>query len=111
MSKTGAESSQGNSTISRLHHQKEGRDSAMGRPMFFSKLAKLEFPKYTGDYPMEWLTRVEQFFEYQETMETQKVLLASFHLEGEANQWWQWLQWAYKEEGKEVTGDIFIEEL
>ena len=37
--------------------------------------------------------------------------LASFHLEGEANQWWQWLRRAYHEEGKVVTWDIFVEEL
>ena len=37
--------------------------------------------------------------------------LASFHLEGEANQWWQWLRRAYHEEGKVVTWGIFVEEL
>ena len=82
-----------------------------GRPIFSSKLAKLEFPKYFGDDPTEWFTRVDQFFEYQCTMETQKVSLASFHLQGEANQWWQWLRRAYKEERKEVTWGIFVEEL
>ena len=79
--------------------------------MFSSKLAKLEFPKYSGDDPTEWFTRVDQFFEYQDTSEAQKVSLASFHLEGEANQWWQWLRRAYKEEGKEVTWAVFSEEL
>lgn len=44
-------------------------------------------------------------------VETEKVSLASFHLEGEANQWWQWLRRAYKEEGKDVTWSIFVEEL
>ena len=56
--------------------------------MFSSRVAKLEFPKYAGDEPTEWLTRVEQFFNYQDTPEMQKVALTSFHLEGEANQWW-----------------------
>ena len=37
--------------------------------------------------------------------------MASFHLEGEANQWWQWLRRAYHEEGKVVTWGIFVEEL
>ena len=37
--------------------------------------------------------------------------MASFHLEGEANQWWQWLRWAYHEEGKVVTWGILVEEL
>lgn len=60
-----------------------------GREIFTSKLAKLEFPKYSGEDPTEWFNCVDQFFEYQGTTEAQKVSLASFHLEGEANQWWQ----------------------
>ena len=44
-------------------------------------------------------------------MEAQKVTFASFHLEGEANQWWQWLHKAYKEEGRTVTWRDFEEEL
>ena len=37
--------------------------------------------------------------------------MASFHLKGEANQWWQWLCQAYHEEGKVSTWGIFVEEL
>ena len=33
------------------------------------------------------------------------------HLEGEANQWWQWLRRAYCEENKLVTWNDFVEEL
>ncbi|XP_037496276.1 uncharacterized protein LOC119371008 [Jatropha curcas] len=82
-----------------------------GQPMFSSKLAKLEFPKYSSHDLTEWFTRVDQFFEYQCTPETQKVASASFHLEGEANQWWQWLRRASLEERKEVTWSIFVGEL
>jgi hypothetical protein len=35
---------------------------------------------------------VEQFFEYLDTVENQKVAMVAYHLEGEANQWWQWLR-------------------
>ena len=38
---------------------------------------------------MEWFNRVNQFFEFHNTLETQKFSLASYHLEGEANQLWQ----------------------
>ncbi|KAL8147444.1 hypothetical protein AgCh_004959 [Apium graveolens] len=58
------------------------------KPQFTLKLAKIEFPHFCGDDPTEWFTRVEQFFDYQATPELQKVSLASFHLEGGANQWW-----------------------
>jgi hypothetical protein len=74
-------------------------------------MAKLDFPRYSGDDPTEWFNWVDQFFEYQETADNQKVSLASFHLEGEANQWWQWLHRAHKEEGRTVTWEIFEEEL
>ncbi|RVW29332.1 hypothetical protein CK203_109103 [Vitis vinifera] len=73
----------GQSSYGRSHENTERR-----RPMFSSKLAKLEFPKYSGDNPTEWFTHVDQFFEYQGTLETQKVSLASFHMEEEENQWW-----------------------
>ena len=74
-------------------------------------MARLEFPKYSGDDPTEWFNRVAQFFEFQSTTENQKVSLALFHLEGEANQWWQWLRRAYEEEGRSVTWELFEEEL
>ena len=74
-------------------------------------MAKLEILRFTGDDPTEWLNRVEQFFDYQNTPESQRVPLASFHLEGEANQWWQWLHCTYKEEGLTVTWASFEKEL
>ena len=86
-------------------------DNEGGRHIFSSKMAKLEFPRYSRDDPTEWFNQVDQFFEYQETVDNQKVSLASFYLEGEANQWWQWLHRAYKEEGRIVTWEIFEEEL
>ena len=30
-----------------------------GRPQFAAKLANLEFPRFSGDDPTEWFTRVE----------------------------------------------------
>lgn len=92
--------------------REESRDiSKGGRPLFSSKLASLEFPYFSRDNPAEWFTRVDQFFEFQSTTESQKVSLASFHLQGEANQWWQWLRRSYKKEGREVTQSTFQEEL
>ena len=49
-------------------------------------MVKLKFPKFVKDDLIEWLSRIEQFFEFQGITNTQKVLLASFHLESEFNQ-------------------------
>ncbi|KAJ0009875.1 hypothetical protein Pint_33367 [Pistacia integerrima] len=78
------------------------------RQIFSSKMAKFEFPRYSGDDPTEWFNRVAQFFDYQGMTDNQKVSLASFHLEGEAN---QWLCCAYQEDGRLVTWELFEEEL
>ena len=67
--------------------REELREISEGGRLFFStKLASLELPRFSGDEPTEWFTRVDQFFEFQDTTEAQKVSLASFHLQGEANQ-------------------------
>ncbi|KAH9722902.1 hypothetical protein KPL70_006891 [Citrus sinensis] len=73
--------------------------------------AKIEFPGFAGDDPTEWFNKVAQLFEFQRTPEDQKASLASFHLEGEANQWWQWLNRTYKEENQTVTWTMFAKEL
>ncbi|KAF2317222.1 hypothetical protein GH714_017976 [Hevea brasiliensis] len=49
--------------------------------------------------------------EYQGTPDAEKVSLASYHLRGEANEWWQWLRRTYAEAGKGVSWEIFSEEL
>jgi hypothetical protein len=92
-----------------FHSIREGNNS--NRQNFSSTMAKLAFPKYSGEDPTEWLSRVAQFFEFQGTNDNQKVSLASFHLEGKANQWWQWMRRTYREEGRLVTWEFFEEEL
>ncbi|XP_035549720.1 uncharacterized protein LOC118349417 [Juglans regia] len=82
-----------------------------GRLVVSSKTAKLEFPRFSGDDPTEWFNRVNQFFEFQNTPDNQKVTLASYHLEGEANQWWQWIRRTFQEEGRILSWIDFEEEL
>ena len=54
---------------------------------------------------------MNQFFEFQNTPEAQKVSLASYHLEGEANQWWQWIRRTFQEEGRVLSWMNFEDEL
>ena len=73
--------------------------------------AKLDFPKYSGDDPMVWLDLVSQYFDYQGTPEDRKVTLAAFHLEGEANRWWQSMKKVFQEEKTKITWKKFKKEL
>jgi hypothetical protein len=61
------------------------------------KLAKLHFPKCNGDDdPTSWICWVEQFFCFQNIPEEKQVHLAAYHLEGEAQLWYQLFREAYE---------------
>ena len=66
-------------------HQIEGDSESHGVPKFH----KLSFPLYDGkEDPLGWLNRCESFFRGQLTREADKVWLASFHMTGDAQQWY-----------------------
>jgi hypothetical protein len=73
--------------------------------------AKLDFTCYLGDGPTVWLDHVVQYFDYQRIPEENKVLLAAFHLEREANHWWQWMKKIHREENITITWEGFEKEL
>jgi len=55
-----------------------------------AKVARLEFPRYDGtEDPTSWICQVDQYFEFQNTKEENKVMLTAYHLEGEAQLWYQ----------------------
>lgn len=69
------------------------------------KLVKLDFSRYNGgEDPTSWLCK---FFQFQETPETDQVSLASFHLEGDAQLWYQLL----KQDMSHLIWDGFRKEL
>ncbi|KAH9724161.1 hypothetical protein KPL70_007389 [Citrus sinensis] len=107
-----SKASQSSHSVKQGHmHQYQQDVTESSRLNILPLRAKIECPRFAGDDPTEWFNRVAQFFEFQRTPEDQKVSLASFHLEGEANQWWQWLNRTYKEENRIVTWTMFAEEL
>jgi hypothetical protein len=75
---------------------------------FAHRHVKLNFPKFNGEEdPTVWVCRAEQFFRFQGTKEEDKTPLASFHLEGEAQLWYQILL----REKREITWAEFTEGL
>jgi hypothetical protein len=50
----------------------------------------LNFPKYDGtEDPTSSVCRAEQFFDFQDMAKEDKVVLAAYHLKGEAQLWYQ----------------------
>jgi hypothetical protein len=56
-----------------------------------AKAVQLEFPKFDGIDPIDWVLKAQQFFSYGQIPENQKVLISAFHMEGRALQWYNWL--------------------
>lgn len=53
---------------------------------------RLDFPKFDGTDPNGWLYKTTQFFNYHQTPFTHRLLLASYHMEGQALIWFQDLE-------------------
>lgn len=52
---------------------------------------KLEVPRFDGSKPLGWIYKINQFFEYHGTPDTNKLTIASFYMEGRALAWFQWM--------------------
>ncbi|KAK2979580.1 hypothetical protein RJ640_020072 [Escallonia rubra] len=75
---------------------------------YLPKMVKLDFPKFNGDEdPTSWVCRADQFFDFHQTPDEEKVPLASFNLEGDAQVWYQLI----KEEQGVISWPAFKEEL
>ncbi|GJV25064.1 ty3-gypsy retrotransposon protein [Tanacetum coccineum] len=59
---------------------------------FNVRQVKLDFPRFGGSDPLNWLFRAEQFFSYYDTPDAQRLTIASVHFEGSVVPWFQMLQ-------------------
>ncbi|KAL1147912.1 hypothetical protein V6Z11_A10G089000 [Gossypium hirsutum] len=85
--------------------KKRNSDSQHGGGMV-PKYSKMEFPTYDGvGDPLGWLKRCEKLFGNQRTNEEDKVGLASFHLLGEAQLWFDQIE----EEEENLDWECFRE--
>ena len=57
--------------------------------MAMSRPVRLEFPRFSGEDPASWVYKANQYFKYYNTPIAEKLMLASFHMEGEALVWFQ----------------------
>ncbi|XP_077223879.1 uncharacterized protein LOC143857336 [Tasmannia lanceolata] len=76
-------------TSNSFSSQEELHSAAL--PIPFSKHLKLDFPRFSAGDPTAWLFKVAQFFSFHQTPENQKLLMVSFHMEGSAASWFQWM--------------------
>lgn len=71
---------------------KEGKDLDIRDNNILPRTARLDFPLFSGNDPNEWVFHIEKFFFSPSDTATDRMLLASYHLKGEANQLYQWCE-------------------
>ncbi|KAF3783676.1 hypothetical protein EJ110_NYTH31993 [Nymphaea thermarum] len=86
-----------------FNHGRRGRNQE--EPRF--PMPKMDFPKFNGKRPKEWVYKAEQYFICQEIAEQHKIRLAKMYLEEEAMKWYCF----WEEDFPNATWDVFKEEL
>lgn len=52
---------------------------------------KLDVPRFDGSNAHGWIFKISQFFTYHQTLEEDRITIASFYLDGPALAWYQWM--------------------
>ncbi|CAL1413014.1 unnamed protein product [Linum trigynum] len=80
--------------------------------VFRAKPPTIEFPKFKGQEDAGlWLYATERWFQNHPISEERKAYQASFHLEGDVLQWWEWMERSYTAAETLITWAMFQEEL
>lgn len=84
---------EGEASTSKATHESPSSNST---PTSFILKMKLDFPRFNGrEDPTSWICRAKQFFQFHNTSTAKRVFVASFHLEDEAQLWFQLLKQEY----------------
>ncbi|KAL5133890.1 Retrovirus-related Pol polyprotein from transposon TNT 1-94 [Glycine soja] len=52
---------------------------------------KLDMPHFDGFDPLGWIFKINQFFEYHNTPDHERLTIASFYTDDRALAWFQWI--------------------
>ena len=77
-----AEPNSENSHIPKAHNC-HNLVSSLSRPV------KLDFPRFYGKEPTSWVYKANQYFKYYRILESEKLMMASFHMDGDVLIWFQ----------------------
>ena len=67
-----------------LHMNVAGNNSIGGSsspPPFQVRNVKLDFPRFDGSEVLQWIFKAEQFFDYYNTPDTQRLTITAIHTE------------------------------
>ncbi|PNX98879.1 hypothetical protein L195_g022137 [Trifolium pratense] len=59
---------------------------------FQVRSVKLDFPRFDGKDVLNWIFKAEQFFEYHNTPDEDRLVISSVHLDQDVVPWFQMIQ-------------------
>ena len=62
----------------------------LGKGKIHTRFACIDLSRFDGTEPLEFFYQCERFFQYHQTMENEKAILASFHMDTMALTSFQW---------------------
>jgi len=77
------------SVLKAIQNLDTGHRVSSSSPSFQVRNVKLDFPKFDGSDVLQWIFKAEQFFDYYNTPDDQRLIIASVHLEKEVVPWFQ----------------------
>ena len=80
------------STSTSTNSKNSASSSSHSSQPFQMRQVKLDFPRFDGTDPLNWIFRAEQFFSYYDTPDPQRLTIAAVHMEGTVIPWFQMLQ-------------------
>lgn len=66
-------------------------ESSSSTPPFQVRNVKLDFPRFDGSEVLQWIFKAEQFFDYYQTPDAQRITIAAIHFDKEVVPWFQML--------------------
>lgn len=72
---------------SHSQHHSNNISAQETRPGLTLKSFKLDVPHFDGTDPLHWPFKINQFFEFHNTLEEQRITIASFHMDKPALSW------------------------
>lgn len=49
---------------------------------------RMKVPRFSGENPSTWISRNKRYFDFYATPDSQRLSIASFHLDGSALDWY-----------------------
>ncbi|GAU25498.1 hypothetical protein TSUD_218700 [Trifolium subterraneum] len=71
---------------------KQRHGVGLNKAPFQVRNVKLEFPRFDGTNVHEWIFRAEQFFDYYDTPDLDRLTMSSVHLDKDVVPWYQMMQ-------------------